>query len=569
MRFNKNSLKTVIISDLIIIITIAVIIPNLLNLVNLDLKIKIISNLANILIFLNIITVIIDLIYLILKRENYFYLASLNMALSISIFLLLEYGFVNDYYNLVYVWSYSESNLSLIYKIVAIWAGEAGSIMTWMVFNSIVIFFYRIKNQDKEDSVFIWSSVISMLISISFLVILFSLNPFKVEEPIIYPDGRGLNPILISPFMIWHPFFTFIAYAIFLIPFTINIVETIKPKLSLKNPYQKSFYNFSLKFGWLVITLSISLGAYWAKITSSWGRYWGWDPVEVVSLIPWFFCTAYFHSNIFKVKNAKILKVNAILIFFSIMFATLITRGGGLSSLHAFTGDAGLALWVVVIGISLLILAMYVIYEVLNYLLEEYHKIRNFFDYLSYLILFCLSFVCTFGLIIPPLTNLISNFININTILVGPNFFIISTFILAIILAVSLIFCSLQDIFKVKWITLTMVITFLIQLIVSLVLVVLIDIWINPFMSIYYYALFASLFKLIKRNNLKMGIQRFFRINSKTIIHGGISFILIGTLIDINYGMILDIFYISGFIFLLVGIIPSIFILFFLKKNVT
>ncbi|MFX1590228.1 MAG: hypothetical protein ACFFC1_19000, partial [Promethearchaeota archaeon] len=172
MRFNKNSLKTVIISDLIIIITIAVIIPNLLNLVNLDLKIKIISNLANILIFLNIITAIIDLIYLILKRENYFYLASLNMALSISIFLLLEYGFVNDYYNLVYVWSYSESNLALIYKIVAIWAGEAGSIMTWMVFNSIVIFFYRIKNQDKEDSVFIWSSVISMLISISFLVIL-------------------------------------------------------------------------------------------------------------------------------------------------------------------------------------------------------------------------------------------------------------------------------------------------------------------------------------------------------------------------------------------------------------
>ncbi|MFX0057771.1 MAG: cytochrome c biogenesis protein CcsA [Candidatus Hodarchaeota archaeon] len=553
---------------MVIIIVIVVIIPNLLNLVNIDLKIQILSILANILILLNITIVIIDLIFLISKRENYFYLASLNMAISISIFLLLEYCFVNGYYDFVYVWSYSDSTLSLIYKIVAIWAGEAGSIMTWMVFNSVVVFLYRLKNQNKEDTVFIWSSILTMLISIVFLVILFSFNPFKVEEPIIFPDGFGLNPLLISPFMIWHPFFTFIAYAIFLIPFTINIVEIIQPKSSLKNSYQKAFYNFTLKFGWLVITLSIGLGAYWAKITSSWGRYWGWDPVEIVSLIPWFFCTAYFHAMIFKVKNSKIIKANSVLIFFSIIFATFITRGGGLNSLHAFTGETELILWVIIIGIGLLFLTIYVIYVVLNYLLEEYHKIKSLFDYLSYLILFCLSFVCIFGLVISPLTNFISNFININIILVGPNFFIISTFILAILLAISLTFCSFLEFFNLKWIILTLVITFIIQLIISLVLVFLIDIWINPFISIYYYALFASIFRLIKRSNLKMGIQKFIRINSKTIIHAGISLILIGTLIDASYVLILDIFYISGFTLLLFGIIPSIITVFFIKSKI-
>lgn len=567
MNFNKNSLRSILIYDFVIIITIVLIIPNILNFVSLNLKVQILSYLANILIILNILFVIVDLFFLIWKRENYFYLPSLNMTLSISIFLLLEYCFVNNYYDFVYVWSYSESSLALVYKIVAIWAGQAGSIMTWMVFNSIVIFFYRIKNQDKEDKVFIWSSISSMLISIVFLIILFSLNPFEVEPPVLFPNGFGLNPSLMSPFMIWHPFFTFIAYAIFLIPFTISMTEIIKPQFSLKNPYQRAFYNFSLKFGWLVITLSIGLGAYWAKITSSWGRYWGWDPVEIVSLIPWFFCTAFFHSNLFKVKNAKIIKMNSILIFLSIIFTTLITRGGGLSSLHAFTGEGELILWVIIIGIILLVLALYVIYEVLNYLFEEYHKVKSLFDLLSYLILFCLSFVCIFGLIIPPLTSFISNFIEINTIYLGSNFFRIPAFLLAILLASTLIFCSLWDIYKVKWIFITIFIIFFIQLTISIFLLFLFNIWINPFIAICYYALVASIFKLIKQTDIKMGFNKFFRINSKTIIHAGISLILIGSLINVSYEIALSIFYISGFTFLLIGIIPSIFIVFFIKNK--
>ncbi|MFX1413138.1 MAG: cytochrome c biogenesis protein CcsA [Promethearchaeota archaeon] len=560
-------MRTVIIYDFVIILAVVVIIPNLLNFFDLNLKIQVLSYLANILILLNIIIVVIDLIFLMWKRENYLYLTSFNMTLSVSIFLLLEYCFVNGYYDFFYVWSYSELTLPLVYKIVAIWAGEAGSIMTWMVFNSVIIFAYRIKNQDKEDTVFLLSCIVSMIISILFLIILFSLNPFKVEQPVLYPNGFGLSPQLMSPFMIWHPFFTFLAYAIFLIPFTINIINLIKPKLSLRNPYQQAFYNFSLKFGWLVITLSIGLGAYWAKITSAWGRYWGWDPVEVVSLIPWFFCTAFFHSSIFKVKNPRIIKINSILIFFSIIFATLITRGGVLSSLHAFTGGGELVIWVLIIGFILLAFAIYVIYEILNYFLEDYHKIKSFFDYLSYLILFCLSFVCIFGLIIPPLTNFISNFIAIDSIIIGPNFFMISAFILAIILAISLIFCSLWDIYNKRWIIITLFIVFLIQLIISLFLFFLFDLWINPFIAIFYYALFASTFRLIKRTNLQMGFQKFFRTNSKTIIHGGISLILIGTLIDASYEVILDIFYISGFGFLLIGIIPSIFMVFFIKAH--
>ncbi|KKL27426.1 hypothetical protein LCGC14_2385270, partial [marine sediment metagenome] len=300
MRLKQNTTANVVIISVGTIFFINIIIPLFLNLVDFDLKITIISILGNLLILSTIGLTIVDLSILLLKKKNYILLSSLNMGLTISSFLLLEYCFLSNFFDILYVWSYSEKSLPIIYKIVAIWAGESGSIMTWMMFNSIAIFFFRIKNQDKDDIVFIRSVIISLIISTVFLVILLFLNPFKVETPIISPNGRGLNPLLISPFMIWHPFFTFVAYATFLIPFTVVISEALTRDSKLLNSYQQKFFDFSLKFGWLVFSLSIGFGAYWAKIALvPWGRYWGWDPVETVSIIPWFFISAYFHTKIF------------------------------------------------------------------------------------------------------------------------------------------------------------------------------------------------------------------------------------------------------------------------------
>jgi cytochrome c-type biogenesis protein CcmF len=450
---------------------------------------------------------------------------------------------------------------------VAIWAGEAGSIMTWMLFNSIIIFFYRFKNQIKDDIIFIISVIISLLISSIFLVILFSYEPFQIQTPFIFPNGLGLNPLLISPFMIWHPLFTFIAYAIFLIPFTISIIEIIKPNFSLENPYQKSFYDFCIKFGWLVLTVSIGLGAYWAKLALNWGRYWGWDPVETVSLVPWFLSTAYFHTRTFKKKNSRLVKINIISIFLSIVFTTLITRGGGLTSLHAFTGENNLVTWTLIVGSALIIFSLYVIYNSLNSLSEEYKKTRLLLDYLSYIFLFMLAFVCIFGLFITPLSVFLSTFFSFNIIFVGTDFFILTTLILASGLALTLIFCSLYGIYKLKWIVVTLIIGVVFQSVISLVLFLFSSIWINPLIAVFILALLTSILKLIKDFDSGKGIKHFFKINSKTYVHIGLSLILIGTLIDPETWFFQDIFFISGFLFLVSGIIPSILFLLILKRN--
>jgi len=567
MKFDHYSLKKILLIDLIVILSIVIVIPLVLDLFGLTIKILVISFIGNILIISTIIITIVDLFFLLKAKRNFYLLSSLGMSFTISLFLLLEYCFTNDYYDFIYVWSYSKSTLPIVYKIVAIWAGEAGSIMTWMLFNSIIIFFYRLKNQNKNDITFIISVIISLVISSVFLIILFSYNPFQTRTPIFPPNGRGLNPLLISPFMIWHPLFTFIAYAIFLIPFTISIIEIIMPNKSLENPYQKSFYDISLKFGWLVLTVSIGLGAYWAKIALNWGRYWGWDPVETVSLVPWFFSTAYFHTMTFKKKNSRLVKINIISIFLSIIFSTLITRGGGLNSLHAFTGENNLITWTLIIGSVLIIFSLYVVYNSLESLSEHYKKVKLFLDYLSYLFLFMLAFVCIFGLFITPLTYFLSNFFSLNIIFVGTDFFILTTLILASGLAITLIFCSLYGVYKLKWITVAIIIGVAFQSVLSLVIFLLSSIWINPLIAIFILALLTSILKLIKNFDSSKGIKQFFRINSKTYVHTGLSLILIGTLIDPEAWFYQDIFFISGFIFLISGIIPSILILFILKRN--
>ncbi|MBY8984250.1 MAG: cytochrome c biogenesis protein CcsA [Candidatus Lokiarchaeota archaeon] len=550
-----------------IIIGISLILPILLDLIEISRRILLISYLGTGLIIFLVILMLLDIAFLFFQKQNIYLFSLLNMSITLLMFLLMMYSFLNNIFEFVNVMNYSETTQPLIYKIVAIWAGQDGSIMIWILFNSIMINFFRINNQNKEDLVFIRSIIMSLIISSIFTIILFTMNPFNIDLTPDVPGGIGLNPLLISPFMIWHPFFTFLAYAIFLVPFTIIIAEVISRNSKLLNSYQQNFYDFSLKFGWLVSTLSIGLGAYWAKIALNWGRYWGWDPVEVVSLVPWFFITAFFHTIIFKKKNPILIKINVSLIFLSIIFSTLITRTGNLSPLHSFTGGSELLIWLIIVGLILVILPLYVIYIVLDYLTIEYKKKKLFFDYLSYILLFGLSFVCIFGLFIPPFTLFLSSYFPLDVIYIGPDYFIITTLILSVGLALTLIFCSLWEYFDIKWIALAIAIGLTVQSVFSFTLLLILDIWINPLLIIFFISIIASFYKLANNFEIRKGIKYFFRLNSKTIIHAGISFILVGFLIDPNLELYQDIFFITGFILLIIGIIPSIFSVFFTKKE--
>ena len=569
-------------------ILILLIIFLLLDNIGIDQKIIVIQNLGNFLIYLLIGICTIDLIFLILLRVNHYLFFYLNLVFTLLLFLLLEYSFLNNLYEFLYVWRHSGLDTPLFYKIFAIWTGGAGSIMSWMVLNSLFIFFYRMKSQEKEDKVLIRSSIISLSILILFLIILNYHDPFmtfsnlnedviiqvynstieSIElEKLIYPEGYGMRSILQSPLLLWHPFFTFCSYAIMIVPFSTTIAKIITPKADLLNQYQRNFFKFSLRAEWLISTLALGLGAYWSRMEENWGNiYWGWDPVETALLIPWIFITAYFHLfALEKPKKKPFMDLTVIAIFCSIIFATLIVRGGGFTSLHAYIRGKEIILFVLITGILLILFCFYIVLNLVDLIIDRYKKPKSLINYSSTIFFYFLAFICLFGLFIPPLTYFLSEYFPFIVINIVPSYFIFSASVPAIGIALSLIFCSLWQNFQTKIIGKILVYIFLVQSSVSILILLFFGYWVNPVISIYFTALFASLYRLIKDFSIKKGLPYYFKVNSKTIIHTGISLILIGTL----GGPLLwqDIIYACGFYILLLGIVPSLIAVFITSKK--
>jgi cytochrome c-type biogenesis protein CcmF len=502
---------------------------------------------------------IFDLVMVIGKKNNYPFVSILNFILSLFLFLLIELLFWGNIFENIYVWSYSSVDTPLIYKSVAIWAGEAGSIITWMIMNSFMILIYRLKTDKIESKLFFYSIILSIAISVIFFIIIALKTPFKIADiPEFAPNGLGLNPLLHSPFMVWHPLFVFLGYATFLIPFTISVIKLFKSEWNLRNPHQKLFLDFSLKFGWLNFTLAIGLGAYWASQSLSWGRFWGWDPVETVSLLPWIFITAYFHSISFKKEKKKIPEIIIVSTFLSVVFSTLITRGGGFNSLHAFTGSADLLFPVIIVGVLLVISGLFLIFNSFDMMVESFPNVNKIVDYGSFLSFILLAFVLIFGLIVSPITLLLSLYFNTVPLYLNINYYSTGALVPAVLIGISLVFCSLRGIVQKKIILIIAVVSLLVQTLISYLLKITTGTWINPFIAIFIISIISAIIPLIKHFSFAKGYGHFFKVNGRHILHLAISFILVGTLLE--DGIIQTIVYFSGFILSILGIIPSILI---------
>src|SRR5919106_6518621 len=90
---------------------------------------------------------------------------------------------------------------------------------------------------------------------------------------------------------------------------------------------------------WLFLTCGIFLGAHWAYSVLGWGGYWGWDPVENASLLPWITATAFLHSVMMQEKKGMMKVWNMVLVsatFLLSILGTTLTRTGLVASVHAF-----------------------------------------------------------------------------------------------------------------------------------------------------------------------------------------------------------------------------------------
>jgi cytochrome c-type biogenesis protein CcmF len=246
-------------------------------------------------------------------------------------------------YRIEYVEQYSGNDLPTNFQFAAFWAGQKGSFLIWLLWGSLLgIPLFRTAGAKTEAQVM----SVYLLTQLGLLFILVRESPFVMltETPL---DGAGLNPLLQDYWMVIHPPIMFIGYALTATPFAFAIAALLKKDFS---SWAARAFPWALA-GFLVLGTAILLGGYWAYKTLGWGGYWGWDPVENASFIPWLFGTVLIHGLHLERTRGRYRRANLILaclVYVSVLYGTFLTRSGVLAdfSVHSFV-DLGISGWLI------------------------------------------------------------------------------------------------------------------------------------------------------------------------------------------------------------------------------
>ncbi|MBI1967257.1 MAG: heme lyase CcmF/NrfE family subunit [Gemmatimonadetes bacterium] len=257
-------------------------------------------------------------------------------ALLVAVFSLEWALFAHDF-NVEYVASYTSRNLPVFYLWSALYAGQKGSLLFWAavlsLFGSLALLLTARRHRAYLPFV---ASVVSIVVAFFVTVMLAAANPFE-RLPFTPVDGRGMNPQLQNPGMVFHPPMLYLGYISITIPFAFAMAALISRRLDVD--WLVAIRKWTL-LSWLFLSIGICLGMWWAYVELGWGGYWAWDPVENASLLPWLTMTAFLHSVMIQEKRGMLKKWNLALIIGSWLlsiFGTFITRSGVISSVHSFT----------------------------------------------------------------------------------------------------------------------------------------------------------------------------------------------------------------------------------------
>jgi cytochrome c-type biogenesis protein CcmF len=272
-----------------------------------------------------------------LIRNGYFAVYGLFLAVVVASAVLLT-AFLNNDFGFKYVFENSDSSLSTFYRIAGFWAGQQGSFLLWLLFLAVITVVIAFRDIERSDpltggAVLVLAAVCAFFAGL--MVLETGSNPF-VTNPDPSATPAGLNPLLLHPAMVLHPPSLFLGYAGLTVPFAFALGtmflrrgDSLWVRLSQKWTVM----------AWLFLSIGIGLGAWWAYVVLGWGGYWGWDPVENSSLIPWLTATALLHSLNLYVKRGIFRRWTvalATVTFILTIVATWVTRSGAITSQHAF-----------------------------------------------------------------------------------------------------------------------------------------------------------------------------------------------------------------------------------------
>src|SRR5262245_3127253 len=269
-------------------------------------------------------------------RETVF----VTLAAAIVAFAAMERALFTHDFSIEYVAKNVARATPGLYTFTAAWAALEGSILLWVLaltaYLSVTAWRFRAR---ANDPLVAWATVVGLVVALFFFALtLGPANPFKEIAGAIPADGRSPNPLLQNhPLVAFHPPMLYLGYVGFTIPFSFAVAALITGRFG--EGWLADVRRTTL-VAWGFLTVGIVLGAWWSYEVLGWGGYWGWDPVENASLLPWLTGTAFIHSVMVQERRGMLRVWNLSLVlatFCLTILGTFLTRSGVVTSVHSFT----------------------------------------------------------------------------------------------------------------------------------------------------------------------------------------------------------------------------------------
>jgi cytochrome c-type biogenesis protein CcmF len=259
---------------------------------------------------------------------------------SILAFAAMEWALFTHDYSIKYVANNVANATPGLFTFTAAWGALEGSILLWLLMLSAYIGGTALAfHRRRRDPLVAWATVVQFAVALFFFALTIGpAQPFAQVSGLIPFDGNGPNPLLQNhPLVAFHPPTLYAGYVGMTIPFSFAIAALITARFG--EGWLADTRRASL-IAWGFLTVGIVLGAWWSYEVLGWGGYWGWDPVENASLLPWLTATAFLHSVMVQERRAmlRVWNLSLIIATFSLtILGTFLTRSGVINSVHAFS----------------------------------------------------------------------------------------------------------------------------------------------------------------------------------------------------------------------------------------
>jgi len=437
-------------------------------------------------------------------------------------------SFVNSDFSNETVFNNSHTTKPLFYKISGTWGNHEGSLLLWLLVLTLFIFIFLIKSTNQPKKYRILTLLFQQVIIIGFfLFLLKTSNPFNYLFP-IPKEGLGLNPILQDPALAIHPPILYLGYVGSSIIFSSSLAAVVEKHIS--TVWAKHIKVWIL-VSWIFLTFGIMLGSIWAYYELGWGGFWFWDPVENVSLMPWFCLTALVHCILVLEKRLLLSSWTVILsiaTFMLSMSGTFLVRSGILNSVHTFANDPERGIFILIFLFTLIFFSLaifFIFHKENNQKIVEIYWLSKETSILfnNWFLMYFLS-VVLIGTVYPIFLEVLSD----EKISVGPPFYhkLIIPFLIPFLIFMS-IGPNLNWIkSKVKKINIKIILSFLFSLLISLLILRKIG-YVGLINTILILAAFYLFFITIKDFFLKK-----FKNYSQNFSHFGFSLLILSILFN-------------------------------------